>query len=77
MQQSRGMVHPLLQRAVQMRVRLRRRTEPHAFTQIIPPLDTQLAFAAHDASLDGDALADTEVGDAGAEGGDDACGFVA
>lgn len=71
------MIHPLLQRPIQMRIRLRRRTEPHRFTQVIPPLLTKLTLVAHDTRLDSDALADAEVCDARAECGDDACGFVA
>lgn len=51
--------------------------EEHGFAEVVSALLAVPTRVAHDAALYSDAFADTEVGDAGADGGDDTCGLMA
>ena len=54
-----------------------RAAEAHVLAEVVAALGTVGAVVAHDAGLDGDALADDEVLDTRTDGGDDASSFVA
>lgn len=72
-----GVVHVVLEGAVEVREGLRAGGEAHVFAEVVAALGAVGAVVAHDAGLDGDALADDEVLDTGPDGGDDARGLVA
>ena len=71
------MVHAFLECSIEVGESLGRAGESHSFAEVIAALLALVAVAAHDAALDCDALAESEVGDSGAEGGDDPGSFVA
>lgn len=75
----RRVIHHLLQRPLRMRIRLRGAAEPHAGTDIIPPLPTPLAFFARLAHLQRDLISYLPLirGHRGSDSHDDAGGFVA
>jgi len=70
-------VNPLLQRPLEMWKALRRTPKPQRLADIISPLLTQLALSTWQPDFEGHAIASFEVSDRGADGGDDACGFMA
>lgn len=73
----RGMVHPILQRAIKVGECLGARSEPHAFAEIVATLVAVIAVATHDACFNGDTLTWDKVFDAWTDSGDDACCLVA
>lgn len=70
-------VQTLLESAVKVGEGLGGGAEAHGFAEVVSALLAVPTRVAHDAALYSDALADTEVGDAGADGGDDTCGLMA
>ena len=72
-----GVVHLGLEGAVDVGEAGGGAAEAHALAEVVAPRVAVLAGATADACLDGDALADLEVGDARRDGGDIACCFVA
>ena len=72
-----GVVHALLEGAVCVGEGLCGTAEAHVLAEVVAALGAVGAVVAHDTCLDRDALADDEVLDTGANGGDDACSFVA
>lgn len=71
------MVHSLLESPVEMRVGLCGGAEAHLGAEVVSPRDAEFAAFAHDAGFDRYALADAQVGDTLADGGDHAGGFMA
>lgn len=73
------MVHALLERAVEVRERLRGAREAHVLAQVVAAARAEGAAPALDARLDRDALPDVQAGRvrARAQRGDDARGLVA
>ena len=72
-----GVVHALLEGAVEVGEGLCAAAEAHVLAEVVAALRAEGAVVAHDASLYRDALSGDEVLDAGADGGDDASGFMA
>ena len=72
-----GVVHAVLEGAVEVGEGLCAACEAHVFAEVVAALDAVRAGVAHDARLDGDALADDKVLYAGAYGRDGAGGLVA
>lgn len=71
------MIHPLLQRALEMRETLPATPELDIFADVVAALFAALAGFAGQADFEGHFVAGLEVRDGGARGGDDAGGFVA
>lgn len=79
MHTRRGVVHALLEGAVEVRERLCAAREAHVLAEVVSALLAVAALPALDACLDRDALADVQAGlrGAGPERSDDAGGLVA
>lgn len=76
MEDVSGVVHTVLEGAVEMGEGLCAAAEAHALAEVIATLFAITTVIAHDTSLDGDSLAHHEVLDTGAYGRDDAACFV-
>lgn len=71
------MIHPFLQRPLEMRETLPTAPELDIFADVVASLLAAFALLAGEADFEGDFVAGLEGGDGGAHGGDDAGGFVA
>ena len=71
-----GVVHALLEGAVEVGECLCAAGEAHVLAEVVAALCAVGAVVAHDARLDGYSLARDEVLDTGTDGGDDAGCFV-
>lgn len=77
MEDMGGVVHALLEGAVEVGEGLRATGEAHALAEVVSTLCAVVAVVAHDAGLNGDTLAGDEVLHAWTDGGDDTGGFMA
>lgn len=73
----RGMVYPLLQRALEVRDGLGRAAEAHASANVVTALAAVFAALAGQADLNGNAVPRTQVRDCGARCDDSTAGLVA
>ena len=71
-----GMVHAFLKGPVEVREGFGAAGEAEVLAEVIAAALAVVAVPAHDAGLDGDALADDEVLDTRTDGGDDASSFM-
>jgi hypothetical protein len=77
MQDVRRVVQNGLECAVEMGESLGGWAEAELFAEVVSATGTVRAVVAHDACLDGDALADVAIANARTDGGDDSWCFVA
>ena len=72
-----GVVHAVLESAIEVGKSLCAAGKAHGLAEVVATLGAVGAVIAHDAGLNGDALADDEVLDPWSYGGDNAGGFMA